>query len=111
MSRRDPELRILIADGQELVRRGIRAVLEERDWIVCGEAATAGDALEKATKLRPDLLLLDVKLPDMDAAEVIPEIMKVSPPVKIIALAMHDSAEQAGAAPAAHATGLVVTYA
>ena len=102
------ELRILIAGHHELVRRGIRAVLEERDWVVCGEAVTAGDTLEKAQRLRPDVLLLDVTPSDMAAAEAIPEIMQVCPTIKIIALAMHDSAEQAAAALAAGANGLVL---
>ena len=109
MTRPAAELRILISDDHELVRRGIRTVLEEqRGWMVCGEAATAADTLEKARKLRPDLLLLDVTLPDRDAAEAIPEVMRVCPTVKIIALAMHDSAEQAARALAAGAIGLVL---
>jgi DNA-binding NarL/FixJ family response regulator len=109
MSKPAAEMRILVADSHELVRRGIRAVLEERhEWRVCGEAATAASALEKAKKLRPDLLLLDVTLPDRDAAEVIPEIMQVCPAVKIVALATQDSSEQAARALAAGAIGLVL---
>jgi len=103
------KLRILIADDQELVRRGIRSLLEgRREWIVCGEAATAGDTIEKVRKLHPDVLLLGVRLPDMDAAEAIPEIMDGCPTTKIIALAMHDSGEQAAGALAAGAVGLAL---
>jgi len=91
------------------MRRGIRSLLEERrEWIVCGEAATAGDTVEKARKLHPDVLLLGVTMPDMDAAEVIPEIMDGCPSTKIIALAMHDSGEQAARALAAGAVGLAL---
>src|SRR6266446_2836368 len=109
MSRPSAEPRILIADDHELVRRGIRTVLEERrEWVVCGEAATAGDCIEKAKKFRPDILLLDVTLPDMDAAGAISAIMRVCPAVKIVALTMHDSGEEAARALAAGAIGLVL---
>src|ERR1700733_7852955 len=96
MKRPAVELRILIANDHDVVRRGIRTLLEQRrHWVVCGEAATLADTLEKARKLRPDMLLLDVTLPDMDVARAIPEIMEICPKVRILALATHDSGEQA----------------
>ncbi len=109
MSKSRAELRILIADDHELVRHGIRDVLEERrKWIVCGEAATARDSIEKAKKFRPDVLLLDTTLPDMDVAKAIPAIMQVCPAVKIVGLTLHESGEQAVRALAAGAIGLVL---
>jgi DNA-binding NarL/FixJ family response regulator len=103
------QFRVLIADDHEVVRRGIRTVLEaRRDWQVCGEAATGGETIEKAARLRPDVLLLDLTLPDMDPAQAIPEIMEICPNVKIIGLAMHDSGELAAGALAAGASGLTM---
>src|SRR5450755_3951228 len=89
-------LRILIAEDHEVVRRGIRSLLEDRpEWTICGEAATSAETIEKTKTLRPDLLLLDVTMPDMEAAKAIPQIIHVCPTVKIVALAMQDSAESA----------------
>jgi DNA-binding NarL/FixJ family response regulator len=103
------KLRILISADPELVRLGIRTVLEEKGkWTVCGEAATAAESIDKAKKFCPDILLLDVTLPDMNAAEAIPAIMEACPITKIVALASHDSGEHAARALAAGAIGLVL---
>lgn len=102
-------LRILIADDHEVVRRGIRALLEnEPKWEVCGEAATGREAIENARKLCPDLVLLDVNMPDMDGLEAIPQILAVCPGAKILVLTMHESGEVATKALAAGASGLVL---
>jgi|SRR5665213_860321 len=102
-------LTVLIADDHEVVCRGIRTLLEAQpEWKVCGEAATGGETIAKARELRPDVLLLDLTLPDMGAVEAIPEIMAVCPNVKIVALAMHDSGEMAAKALAAGACGVAM---
>jgi DNA-binding NarL/FixJ family response regulator len=102
-------MRILIADDHEVVRRGIRTLLENRpEWEVCGEAATGREAIESARKLCPDLVLIDVSMPDMDGFEAIPQILDVCPGAKILVLTMHDSGEIATKALAAGASGLVL---
>ncbi|MFJ8022185.1 response regulator [Streptomyces sp. NPDC096311] len=64
-------IRVLIADDQEMVRRGMRRILESQaDIEVIGEAADGADALETARLLRPDVALLDVRMPRMDGLEV-----------------------------------------
>ncbi|MFV5994607.1 response regulator [Streptomyces sp. NPDC056231] len=64
-------IRVLIADDQEMVRRGMRRILESQtDIEVVGEAADGADALETAKRLRPDVALLDVRMPRMDGLEV-----------------------------------------
>jgi DNA-binding NarL/FixJ family response regulator len=102
-------LRILIAENHEVVRRGIRSLLEDQpEWTVCGEAATSMEAIHKTQTLRPDVLLLDVTMPDMEAAKAIPQIINICPTVKIVAMAMEDSAELAADALAAGANALAL---
>jgi DNA-binding NarL/FixJ family response regulator len=102
-------LRVLIADDHEVVRKGIRALLEASPkWEVCGEAATGHEAIESARKLCPDLVLLDINMPDMDGLEAIPRILHVCPGAKILVLTMHDSGDIATKALAAGASGLVL---
>ena len=63
-------LRILIADDHELVRRGVRGLLQaQRGWIVVGEAATGREAVEKAKTLKPDIVVIDVSLPELDGLQ------------------------------------------
>jgi DNA-binding NarL/FixJ family response regulator len=102
-------LRILIADDHEVVRQGVRTLLARRsEWKICGEAATARDAIEKTRKLRPNLVLLDISMPDLDGLQAIPQILKASPNVQILVLTMHDSGEMATKVLAAGASGLVL---
>lgn len=109
MSRHASGLNILIADDDEEARRNIRTFLEKRRlWKVCGEAATGCEAIEMAEALRPDMLVLDLTLPDIDAAEVVPEIKEVCPAVRILVLATPDSGELAVKALAAGASGIAL---
>ncbi|HEX3685613.1 MAG TPA: response regulator transcription factor [Bryobacteraceae bacterium] len=102
-------LSILIADDHEVVRRGIRTLLEARpEWRICGEAATGREAIEKAKRLRPDLLVLDITMPDLDGLEAIPALLAVCPSVRILVLTMHDSGDTAARALAMGASGLVL---
>ena len=82
--------RIVVADDNAAVRRALRGILElEGDWKVDGEAVDGRDAIEKAQKLRPDLIVLDVSMPVMsglDAARVLRHIM---PPVPLILCSLH----------------------
>lgn len=68
--------RLLIVDDHAVVRRGLRSVLEScQDFEVVGEAADGGEALRLATKLRPDIVLLDLNLPGGSGLDVIPELL------------------------------------
>jgi DNA-binding NarL/FixJ family response regulator len=87
-----PQLRILIADDHSVVRAGLRALLESRaGWEVCGEACDGRDAVEKATKLKPDVAVLDIGMPLLNGVEATRRIRTVSPNTEILILTMHES--------------------
>ena len=85
-------LRILIADDHEVARGGIRALLESHPgWEVCGEAKDGREAVELASKMNPDLILLDIGMPNLNGLEAARQILSASPDVAILILTMHDS--------------------
>jgi DNA-binding NarL/FixJ family response regulator len=85
-------LRILIADDHEVARRGIRAMLESHpSWEVCGEAKDGREAVELAMRVKPDLILLDIGMPNLNGLEAARQILAVSPDIAILILTMHDS--------------------
>jgi DNA-binding NarL/FixJ family response regulator len=101
-------LRILIADDHELVRHGIRALFDsEPDWIVCGEARTGAEALAKTIELKPDLVILDVALPELNGIEVTRQLRR-SLDVPILMVTMHASDQIAQEALDAGANGYVL---
>ncbi|HKW97861.1 MAG TPA: response regulator transcription factor [Bryobacteraceae bacterium] len=101
-------MRILIADDHDFVRKGIRSLLERRpEWEVCGEAASGHDAIIHAERLRPDLVLLDISMPDVNGLEALPEILKAHPDTKVAILTVHESAEIVGRALASGAHGVI----
>src|ERR1700691_3116967 len=84
--------RILVADDSDTVRRVVRSYLAQQDLDVCGEAADGQDAIEKACKLKPDLILLDAAMPRTNgivAASVLREMM---PNVRIVLFTMYSEA-------------------
>ena len=85
-------LRILIADDHELARRGIRSLLESHpDWEVCGEAKDGREAVELANGTKPDVILLDIGMPNLNGLEAARQILAASPEVAILILTMQDS--------------------
>jgi DNA-binding NarL/FixJ family response regulator len=81
--------RILIADDSELVRKITRRFLETAGFMVCAEAMDGGDAVEKATELKPDLIVLDLAMPDMNGVEAASLLKGRMPNVPIIMFSMH----------------------
>jgi DNA-binding NarL/FixJ family response regulator len=80
---------ILIADDSRVVREVLREFLEDRGNVkVCGEAANGFEAIQSAKKLRPDLVLLDLTMPQMNGAEAASVLKKLMPNVPIIVFTM-----------------------
>lgn len=86
--------RILIVDDYQIVRRGIRAILQEEPGCeVVGEAAEGFDALKKAEDLQPDVILLDISLPELNGLSAAVRIHEVAPTSEIVFLSHHQSPE------------------
>jgi DNA-binding NarL/FixJ family response regulator len=85
-------LRILIADDHDLVRRGLRALIETRPgWQICDEAYTGREAVAKAEQLKPDVVILDISMPELNGIEAGRRIRKASPNTEILILSVHYS--------------------
>ena len=89
-------IRVLIADDHALVRAGIRALVERIDnVVVVGEAGKGSEALELVRQLGPDLILLDITMPDGNGFEVLDQVTKLYPEIKVIVLTVHEAGEYA----------------
>jgi DNA-binding NarL/FixJ family response regulator len=87
-------IRVLVADDHMIVRTGIRHVLEsEPDFEVVGEAVNGGEAISLATELRPDVVVLDISMPDQSGLEVAAHLRSSSGTPRVLMLSMHDNAE------------------
>src|ERR1700683_1317177 len=85
-------LRILIADDHDLMRRGLKALLESHaGWLVCAEAHTGREAVTKAEELKPDIVILDITMPELNGLEAARRILKASPNSEILVLSVHYS--------------------
>jgi DNA-binding NarL/FixJ family response regulator len=84
--------RILLADDHEVVRAGLRALLEEQQgWEVVAEAVDGREAVEKATKLKPDVVVIDIAMPSLNGLEAVRQIIKAVPHCRVLVLTMYDS--------------------
>ena len=101
-------IRVLIVDDHELLRAGMRSRLErEPDIVPVGDSGTAEDAVTKARALQPDVVLLDLLLPRMSGYDAIPEILKVSPGSRILAVSSQAAPSSVRRALSAGAAGYV----
>ena len=83
-------MRILIADDSEVVRRGVRNILAPTSWEICGEAIDGPDAIQKATQLLPDLVLLDISMPGLSGLDVARLLREKVPATSILVMSQHD---------------------
>ncbi len=87
-------LSILIADDHDVVRRGMKSLLQAHPgWEVTAEAANGREAIELARKLKPNVAVLDVTMPEVGGLDATRQILKSVPRVEILILTMHDSEE------------------
>ncbi len=85
-------LRILLADDHEVVRRGLCALLRAQpDWEVCGEASDGREAVEKAVALKPEIIILDIGMPNLNGLEATRQILKANPQTRVLILTLYDS--------------------
>jgi DNA-binding NarL/FixJ family response regulator len=85
-------LRILVADDHEVVRQGMRALLEVHPgWEVCAEAANGREAIELAKQTKPDVVVMDLSMPELNGLEATREIVKALPKTEVLILTLHES--------------------
>jgi DNA-binding NarL/FixJ family response regulator len=92
-------IRILVVDDNPAVRRYLRAILEQQEsWSVCGEVGTGGEALQRVLESRPDLVVLDYQMPDLNGVDVAKQIFTMFPKIPILMVTLHLSRQLADAA-------------
>jgi len=102
-------LRILVVDDHAIMRRGIRSLLESHEgWEVVGEASTGRDAVEQSRQLRPDLVVMDMSLPELNGLDATRQILKDAPATEVLMLTMHHAEELARDVLQAGARGFIL---
>ena len=87
-------VRILLADDHEIFRCGLRAILSERpDWHICGEAANGREAVRLARKLKPNIILMDLAMPELNGLEATRQIRRAMPRTEVLVLTFDESEE------------------
>ena len=84
---------ILLADDHAVLRAGMRALLDaEPDMMVVGEAGDGNECIDLAVRLRPDVVLLDINMPNMNGLEALDRLVELVPESRVLVLTMHDDA-------------------
>lgn len=102
-------LRVLIADDHEIVRQGLRALLESHPgWEVCGEAVDGWETLQKVEQLKPDLVALDIGMPNLNGFDAARQMLRENPKARILFLTIYDTDQAAKTAVQIGARGLIL---
>src|SRR6266571_6247059 len=105
----DMKMRILLADDHTILRAGLKMMLNAQpDMEVVGEAQDGRQALHEAQRLQPDIILMDITMPDMNGIEATRQIKKLVPEVKVLVLTMHENEEYVFQALRAGASGYML---
>lgn len=83
-------MRILIADDNALIRKGIAEIIVDNAWEVCGQVSDGAETLKQARALRPDIVLLDVSMPGANGLEIAAAIKYEMPATKVVIVSQHD---------------------
>lgn len=103
------KVRVLLVDDHPITRQGVKALVNQQlNLEVCGEADSAPQALQMVTELRPNLIILDISLPQTNGIELTKQIKALAPEVPILVVSMHDEALYAERAVRAGAMGYVM---
>ncbi len=102
-------MKVLIVDDHEVVRVGLRALLEKQDGLqIIGEAGTAAEAVDMALSSKPDVVLMDVRLPDESGVEACRKIRSKNPDIHVLMLTSYSNDEAIFAAIMAGASGYLL---
>jgi two-component system, NarL family, response regulator DevR len=103
------QVRVMLVDDHEVVREGLRTLIgRQKDMVVVGEAATTAEAIETATKAKPDVIIMDVRLPDGSGVEACRTIRETRPETKVIMLTSYADDEALFASIVAGAAGYLL---
>lgn len=85
-------LRILVVDDHPSIRRMVRGMVEQHPgWQVCGEACDGAEAVQRATELRPDVIVMDLVMPKLNGLEATRKIHELSPSARVLILTLHEN--------------------
>jgi DNA-binding NarL/FixJ family response regulator len=102
-------LKVLVADDHDVVRKGLKMLIEEHPgWEVCGEARSGREAVEQCTALHPDVIIVDISMPDLNGLEATRQIRRACPRTEVLVITHHDSDEMAAEVMDAGARGYVL---
>jgi DNA-binding NarL/FixJ family response regulator len=103
------KLRILLADDHEIVRRGLAALLMKHEgWEICGEATDGREAVQKAKALKPDVVIVDIGMPNLNGLEATRQLLQHDPNFRVIVLTVTDADQVVREALDAGARGFVL---
>jgi DNA-binding NarL/FixJ family response regulator len=108
MDPRPGAIRVLIVDDHPMVREGLRSILSDDGFEIVGEAATAAGAVHEVERSSPDVVLLDIEMPDTDGLTVLAEIKARAPKSSVLVVTMHDETRLVRHAIEAGADGYVL---